>query len=102
MAEQAKCSLCGEPMPPGEEMFKYHGYSGPCPKPPIQKAPKETVEARLARAEAVLRACLVYEEKVAGYAGLRGCTCINADRDSERDYETGRCPHQQARRYFAE
>jgi hypothetical protein len=18
-------------MPPGEEMFKYHGYSGPCP-----------------------------------------------------------------------
>lgn len=25
------CGLCGEPMPPGEEMFKYHGYSGPCP-----------------------------------------------------------------------
>ena len=23
----AKCELCGEPMPPGEEMFKYHGYS---------------------------------------------------------------------------
>jgi hypothetical protein len=21
-------------MPPGEEMFKFHGYSGPCPKPP--------------------------------------------------------------------
>jgi hypothetical protein len=21
-------------MPPGEEMFKYHGYSGDCPKPP--------------------------------------------------------------------
>jgi len=33
MAEQTKCELCGEPMPPGEEMFKYHGYSGPCPKP---------------------------------------------------------------------
>ena len=30
------CRLCGEPMPPGEEMFKYHGYSGPCPKPPLQ------------------------------------------------------------------
>lgn len=29
----AKCELCGEPMPPGEEMFKYHGYSGPCPAP---------------------------------------------------------------------
>ncbi len=27
----AKCELCGEPMPPGEQMFKYHGYSGPCP-----------------------------------------------------------------------
>jgi hypothetical protein len=28
------CELCGEPMPAGEEMFKYHGSSGPCPKPP--------------------------------------------------------------------
>jgi NTP pyrophosphatase (non-canonical NTP hydrolase) len=25
------CSLCDKPMPEGEEMFKYHGYSGPCP-----------------------------------------------------------------------
>lgn len=33
MSEQAKCDLCGEPMPPGEEMFKFHGYSGDCPKP---------------------------------------------------------------------
>lgn len=33
-----KCELCGEPMPAGEEMFKYHGYSGPCPKPPLPKA----------------------------------------------------------------
>ena len=31
MAEQAKCELCGRPLPPGEEMFKFHGYSGPCP-----------------------------------------------------------------------
>jgi hypothetical protein len=30
-------------MPPGEEMFKYHGYSGPCPKPAI--APKAVVGA---------------------------------------------------------
>ena len=29
------CTLCGEPMPPGETMFKYHGYSGLCPKPPL-------------------------------------------------------------------
>lgn len=38
MSEQPKCALCGEPMPPGEEMFKYHGYSGNCPKPPLPKA----------------------------------------------------------------
>jgi hypothetical protein len=36
MSDQAKCKLCGEPMPPGEEMFKYHGYSGNCPKPPVE------------------------------------------------------------------
>jgi hypothetical protein len=34
MTEKALCQLCGEPMPTGEEMFKYHGYSGNCPKPP--------------------------------------------------------------------
>jgi hypothetical protein len=33
-ADNPVCKLCGEPMPPGEEMFKFHGYSGPCPKPP--------------------------------------------------------------------
>lgn len=27
------CALCGQPMPDGEEMFLYHGYSGPCPAP---------------------------------------------------------------------
>jgi len=32
---EAKCTICGEPMPAGEEMFKFHGYSGPCPKQPI-------------------------------------------------------------------
>ena len=31
------CTICGEPMPPGEEMFKFHGYSGDCPKPPLPK-----------------------------------------------------------------
>lgn len=31
------CELCGQPMPEGEEMFKYHGYSGPSPKPPLPK-----------------------------------------------------------------
>jgi hypothetical protein len=37
------CEICGEPMPAGEDMFKSHGYSGPCPKPPIN--PKTEVVA---------------------------------------------------------
>ena len=39
----ATCELCGEPMPPGEEMFKYHGHSGPCPKAPQSMTIKETI-----------------------------------------------------------
>lgn len=31
------CELCGDPMPQGEEMFKIHGYSGPCPKPSLPR-----------------------------------------------------------------
>lgn len=30
-------------MPEGEEMFQYHGYSGPCPKPPLSKPKLDTV-----------------------------------------------------------
>lgn len=41
MSDAAKCELCGEPMPPGEEMFKFHGYSGKCPKPPLPRPPSE-------------------------------------------------------------
>ena len=37
--QAATCALCGEPMPEGEEMFKYHGYSGPCPTPFEPKHP---------------------------------------------------------------
>jgi len=37
MPDLPKCAICGEPMPQGEEMFKFHGYSGPCPKPPMKK-----------------------------------------------------------------
>ena len=37
MTEIVKCEVCGEPMPQGETMFKFHGYSGPCPKPPLAK-----------------------------------------------------------------
>lgn len=41
----SRCELCGEPMPQGEEMFKFHGYSGTCPKPP----PKTTDPAPFKR-----------------------------------------------------
>lgn len=37
LGERALCELCGEPMPPGEQMFKFHGYSGDCPKPPLER-----------------------------------------------------------------
>lgn len=37
--DRPRCELCGEPMPQGEEMFKFHGYSGPCPKPPLPRPP---------------------------------------------------------------
>lgn len=32
---ESSCVVCGEPMPKGEEMFKYHGYSQECTKPPL-------------------------------------------------------------------
>lgn len=34
------CELCGNHLPRGEEMFRYHGYSGPCP-PTKQKSVDE-------------------------------------------------------------
>lgn len=33
----ARCEVCGEPMPPNEQMFKFHGLSGPCPAPPMDR-----------------------------------------------------------------
>lgn len=44
------CEICGEPMPDGEEVFKFHGYSGPCPKPPLPGEPN-TFEEYFDRAE---------------------------------------------------
>lgn len=41
MPDEAKCEVCGEPMPKGEEIFKFHGYSGPCPKPPLPTKSKQ-------------------------------------------------------------
>lgn len=33
----ATCGICGEPMVEAESMFKFHGFLGPCPKPPLKK-----------------------------------------------------------------
>lgn len=38
------CELCGEPMPPNETMFRFHGYSGPCPKPSLRGQKAGTAE----------------------------------------------------------
>ena len=37
--EVVLCELCNQPMPKGEEMFNYHGFSGPCPKSVAAQAP---------------------------------------------------------------
>ena len=42
--ERPKCQLCGEPMPPGEEMFNFHGYSGPCPKTAFAESRQAEIE----------------------------------------------------------
>lgn len=47
MSEKATCVICGEPMPPGEEMFKYHGYSGDCPKPPLARDDRHPLSTKL-------------------------------------------------------
>lgn len=36
-SKKGYCEICGEKMPEGEEMFRFHGYSGNCPSPPIQR-----------------------------------------------------------------
>lgn len=46
------CKLCGDPTPVGEEMFKYHGYSGECPKPPLKAV--KSLEEKLAEAQKVI------------------------------------------------
>lgn len=47
---QHLCELCGELMPEGESMFKFHGYSGACPKPPLPKKGPQTHLGKLLEA----------------------------------------------------
>lgn len=44
MSEKHLCELCGEPMPEGEEMFNYHGYSCNCPKSSLEKTIEKGVK----------------------------------------------------------
>lgn len=54
MNDIVKCRICGEPMPEGEEMFYYHGYSCPCPKPPLPRdSGADAVKAIFKRATGV-------------------------------------------------
>ena len=41
---KALCGLCGFPMPEGEEMFNYHGYSGKCPAEPLPNPDPEPLQ----------------------------------------------------------
>lgn len=54
----AKCGLCGEPMSESEQMFRYHGYSGSCPKPALPRADVPTPLPAL-DFEAAMKAALV-------------------------------------------
>lgn len=38
-------------MPEGEEMFNFHGYSGPCPRPPLPRGPTKDEEIAKLKAE---------------------------------------------------
>lgn len=58
------CALCGEPMPAGEEMFNYHGYSGPCPKPPLPRDPRDVKKMDRSKLEAIARAALALSTKM--------------------------------------
>jgi hypothetical protein len=65
-----RCELCGEPMPEGETMFKFHGFSGPCPAPPLPRPAAinwhtsyERALARIAELEAALRDLLAADRE---------------------------------------
>lgn len=61
--EKPTCEICGEPMPPGEEMFKYHGLSGPCPKPPLpKKLPTNAELAAILRKQSESPGCMTEDD----------------------------------------
>lgn len=46
---EGHCEICGAPMPEGETMFRFHGYSGPCPLPPLPRVTSPLVDKLRAR-----------------------------------------------------
>lgn len=42
--DKPRCGICQQPMPEGEEMFKFHGYSGGCPTPPVHPRQAEILK----------------------------------------------------------
>lgn len=52
---EGNCELCGKPLPPGEEMFRYHGYSGPCPEFALHEYHQHMAEADMVASNSELR-----------------------------------------------
>jgi hypothetical protein len=53
-------------MPKGEEMFKFHGFTGHCPKPPLSRPVKPTyeqLEAEIVELTDVLRSAHCIAER---------------------------------------
>lgn len=68
-----KCELCGEDMPEGEKMFNYHGFSGPCPRPPLRKAERTL----LTEAQALIKQ-MSYDELEQMYSDVGLLLCERA------------------------
>ena len=78
MSDIARCCLCGEPMPPGEEMFKFHGYSCDCPK---KIKPDAELGAKATRA---------VEGIVKAFDGIITCSW-SREEDGSDTWSTGCC-----------
>ena len=87
--DEARCELCGELMPPGETMFKFHGYSGPCPKEPLPKPAPINWQERAERAEKAEAERDALRQDAARYRWLRDgeeCDVIFGDPEYEDRY----------------
>jgi len=81
MSDEALCALCGHPMPAGEEMFNYHGYSGPCPAPSLM-ANARCPHGQLKR---VCRECELEAEIEVLRAKLADCQSVARERGHAED-----------------